>query len=580
MKHMKELYQKVKIEDVRREQLCGKRIYDIPLRVTFYGRVSTDEDRQKDSLEHQIAYFSDKINSHSNWTYVEGYVDEGITGTRTDKRTQFLRMIDDAKAGAFDLILTKEVSRFARDVVDCVQTSRDLLRYDVGVFIEDLNLNTMEPDAEFRLSIMAIVAQEESRKTSERVKFGYRQTMKQGKRHGATPPIGYVFNQENNGYSIDPIRAKVVQYVFEEYSKREMGTRRIAEELANRGFLNDAGHPYNPSTIERMIRNPIYKGYIVNGKSHKPSYREDTKVSKPRDEWLLHYDPERVPPLVEDALWDKANYILAERSKRMEGVDCRNKDDTGGGKYAYSNRILCDEHETGYNRALSRWSVNGEKKTAEYWRCNLYKKFGKKQCDGPLLYTRDLNAIMRELFSIVIPMLQDDRMPLSKEIERALIPDCAENDPLLLEQIKKELENKKKKLFDGWMNNVVSDRDYRDMSRRLEQQMEEIAMKAQDIRQLRTNVDVSARMLTIMSQTVANANLESEESIEELVRCIVKKIIVKRKHKSSTADNDKDRVNYTLEIWLYNGSTPANFDLSLCARTHQNRARRIGPTAV
>lgn len=201
-KHTKDVSMKKTIDEIRAELFCGKRIYDIPLHVTFYGRVSTDKDKQLDSLAHQAAYFENKIKDCPKWAYVPGYIDEGITSTRADKRPQFMRMVRDAKAGLFDLILTKEVSRFARDIVDCVQTVRDLLQYEVGVLIEDINLNTMEKDAEFRLSIMAIVAQEESRKTSERVKFGYRQTMKQGKRHGAAPPIGYRFREDNNGYYI------------------------------------------------------------------------------------------------------------------------------------------------------------------------------------------------------------------------------------------------------------------------------------------------------------------------------------------------------------------------------------------
>ena len=202
-KHTEDVSMKKTIDEIRTELFCGKRIYDIPLRVTFYGRVSTDEDKQLDSLEHQVTYFENKIKDCAKWEYVPGYIDEGITGTRADKRPQFMKMVRDAKAGLFDLILTKEVSRFARDIVDCVQTVRDLLQYEVGVLIEDINLNTMEKDAEFRLSIMAIVAQEESRKTSERVKFGYRQTMKQGKRHGAAPPIGYRFREDNNRNFID-----------------------------------------------------------------------------------------------------------------------------------------------------------------------------------------------------------------------------------------------------------------------------------------------------------------------------------------------------------------------------------------
>ena len=543
------------IEEIRGELFCGKRIFDIPLRVTFYGRVSTDEDKQLDSLDHQVAYFENKIKSCAPWEFILGYIDEGITGTRADKRPQFMKMVRDAKAGAFDLILTKEVSRFARDIVDCVQTVRDLLRYDVGVLIEDINLNTMDKDAEFRLSIMAIVAQEESRKTSERVKFGYRQTMKEGKRHGATPPIGYCFCNENNGYTIDKSKAAVVEYVFEEYAKGELGTRRIAEGLANRGYLNDAGKPYNPSTIERMIRNPVYKGYIVNGKTYKPSYREDRKVQRPREEWQMHYDPERVPPLVSDALWNRANEVLLIRSKRLAGVDCKATDAYGNGKYAYSNRIICDEHGCGYHRAVSRWTVDGVQKRAEYWRCSLYKKFGRKQCEAPFLYKRDLDAIMRKLFSTLIPLLQDACGPLSEAIEKALTPERSEVDLVELKRQMTGLEQRKQRLLDGWMNSVVSDADYRAACDKMEAQIAELEARMEDMRQINIDADVTARHLMIMQQAFRNAKLESEEILDALVRSFVQKIVVKHNEKADELPTDGEP--YILEIWLSTGDEPA-----------------------
>ena len=563
------------IEEIRSALFCGKRIFDIPLRVTFYGRVSTDADKQLDSQEHQIAYFENKIKDCAQWEYIPGYIDEGITGTRADKRPQFMQMVHDAKAGAFDLILTKEVSRFARDIVDCVQTVRELLRYDVGVLIEDINLNTMDKDAEFRLSIMAIVAQEESRKTSERVKFGYRQTMKEGKRHGATPPIGYCFNNENNGYAVDESKAAIVAYVFEEYAKGELGTRRIAKELANRGFLNHAGNPYHPSTIERMIRNPVYKGYIVNGKTYKPSYREDRKVQRPPEEWQMHYDPERVPPLVSDALWERANAVLEERSKRMDGADCKATEASGNGKYAYSNRIVCDEHGCGYHRAVSRWMVNGLQKRAEYWRCALYQKFGTKQCDAPLLYKRDLDAIMERLFSPWIPLLQEACGPLSQAVEKALMPGRTEADLAQLERQMAGLAQRKQRLLVGWVDGVVSDADYRAACGKIETQMTELEGHMADMKQTNGNMDASAQVLAIMQQAFCNAKLESEEILDALVRCFIKRIVVKQKEISRQPPIGKKL--YTLEVWLHNGDVPALYDLSFCARTHPNPGRHTGP---
>ncbi len=152
------------ISEIRDSLSKGVQLSELPLRVTFYGRVSTDMDEQLSSLAHQIDYFTNKINENPRGKRVQGYIDEGITGTSVKKRKDFLRMIDDAKRGLFDLILTKEVSRFARDIVDSIQYTRKLLKYNVGVFFEDIGLNTVEPDAEFRLSIMATVAREKAAK--------------------------------------------------------------------------------------------------------------------------------------------------------------------------------------------------------------------------------------------------------------------------------------------------------------------------------------------------------------------------------------------------------------------------------
>lgn len=553
------------IDEIRAELFCGKRIYDIPLRVTFYGRVSTDEDKQLDSLSHQASYFESRIRDCPNWDYVPGYIDEGVTGTRADKRPQFLKMIRDAGAGLFDLILTKEVSRFARDIVDCVQTVRDLLKYEVGVLIEDINLNTMEKDAEFRLSIMAIVAQEESRKTSERVRFGYRQTMKQGKRHGAAPPIGYLFREDNNGYRIDRNKHGLVEYVFTEYAKGEKGMRALSRDLAAMGFLGNTGKPYHPSTLERMIRNPVYKGYIVNGKTCKPSYREDRKIEKPREDWQLHYDPERVPPLVTNELWDAANRIMQERGSRMAGIDCSSTDACGNGRYAYSARILCADHNCAYHRTVSRWTANGTEHRREIWRCSMYKKYGRRECDAPLLHKDDLDDVMRQLFSTLIPLLKESCIPLSEALHEAL--DRQDRfDVSDLEKEKRELENKKRKLLDGWMNGILPDADYRSASDRITAQLSGLQQRMAECERRENCPD---NLIRIMRQAFCNADLNSPEILDALVRRFVEKIVIRR---ADSNENSGQKPAYNMEIWLYEAESPVNLDLSLRLRT-QSSAR-------
>ena len=322
-----------------------------------------------------------------------------------------------------------------------------------------------------------------------------------------------------------------------------------------------------------MIRNPVYLGYIVNGKTYKPHYREDKHIAISRDKWQLHYDPVRVPPLVSEEVWEKANYVLRERSKRLDGVDCSGKDATGLGKYAYSNRIVCGDHDCGYHRSTSRWTVDGVRKQVEYWRCCLYKKYGRKQCEAPILYKRDLDEIMRKLFSTLIPLLKDACGSLHGALAQALEEKQTEDIPELERQIV-VLEQKKKKLLDGWMNSVVSDSDYQDMRKRLEQQIEELNERKSQSEKASVEPNVSAASFAIMQKAISNTNLDSEEMLDELVRCFVYKIVVKRKE---DAEATGKKVPYMLEIWLQNAETPANFDLALCERTRRCPVRRTGP---
>ena len=153
-------------------------IYDIPMRVTFYARVSSEKDEQLNSLDNQISYYKNFIMKNKAWKYGEGYIDEGLWGISTAKRDNFNRMIKDAKLGQFDLIITKEITRFARNTVDSIQFTRDLINYGVGVFFQNDNINTLDEDSELRLTIMSGIAQDELRKLSSRVKFGHQEAIK------------------------------------------------------------------------------------------------------------------------------------------------------------------------------------------------------------------------------------------------------------------------------------------------------------------------------------------------------------------------------------------------------------------
>ena len=151
--------------------LRTKSIYDIPLRVTYYARVSSETDEQLNSLDNQVSYYEEFIKRNAKWSFVAGYVDEGISGISTKHRENFNRMIDDAADDNFDLVITKEISRFARNTLDSIQYTRQLLSCGVGVFFQNDNINTFDEDSELRLSIMSSIAQDELRKLSSRASY-------------------------------------------------------------------------------------------------------------------------------------------------------------------------------------------------------------------------------------------------------------------------------------------------------------------------------------------------------------------------------------------------------------------------
>ena len=187
------------------------------LRVTDYSRVSTDHLEQQSSLKNQVEHFDEMIKSNENWTYVTGYIDDGISGTTDYKRDNFMKMIDDARCGKFDLIVTKEISRFSRNTLDSIKYTRELLSYGVAVLFVNDNINTALPDSELRLTIMASMAQDEIRRLSERVKFGMNRSIKNGTILGNDMLYGYKKDKLTGNLCIIPKEADVVKRLYTLY---------------------------------------------------------------------------------------------------------------------------------------------------------------------------------------------------------------------------------------------------------------------------------------------------------------------------------------------------------------------------
>ncbi len=370
----------------------GMPLTSIKLRVTDYARVSTDHLEQKKSLQNQVEHFEQYIKQNPNWTYVNGYVDDGITGTSDIKRDNFMKMIEDARNGKFDLIVTKEISRFSRNTLDSIKYTRELLSYGVAVLFVNDNINTAMPDSELRLTIMASMAQDEIRRLSERVKFGMNRAIERGEILGNDMLYGYKKDKDLGVLHMIEDEAKVVRRIYELYAIEELTLSKISKILNLEGLRTCQNKKWCISTISRMIENPKYKGYYCARKSEIVDYMTKKIKYFEKDDWLLYEDKTRIPPIVDEDLWERANLRLTARKKAFS----ERKVDKSiyKNRYLYSAKIYCAEHNTVFHRRKFR-----KKKKDITWVCSEYLKKGKASCDSPNIRESELDAIFKDLIS-------------------------------------------------------------------------------------------------------------------------------------------------------------------------------------
>jgi DNA invertase Pin-like site-specific DNA recombinase len=307
-------------------------------RAAAYCRVSTDRQDQQGSFESQKLYFKSYIESRPGWTLAGIYADEGVTGTTTADRTGFLTMLDDAYRGKFDILLTKEVSRFSRNILDAVARTRELKKLGIAVLFLSDGISTLDPDAELRLGIMASVAQEESRKTSERVKWGQQRKMERGVVFGRSL-LGY--DVRGGRITVEPIGAETVRTIFSMCFRERLGIRAIADELTKRGIATQTGRDiWSGATVLKILRNEKYCGDLNQRKTVTTDFLTHQKKRNTGEaEFICLRDHHA--PIVSREEWEAAQAELSRRSSRPELCITGQTPPTSGTRYALSGRIVC-----------------------------------------------------------------------------------------------------------------------------------------------------------------------------------------------------------------------------------------------
>ena len=348
-------------------------------RVAGYARVSTDNEEQQTSYEAQVAYYTEYIKSRSDWEFVGLYSDEGVTGTNTKRREGFNRMIADALAGKIDLIITKSVSRFARNTVDSLSTIRKLKEHNIECYFEKENIWTFDGKGELLITIMSSLAQEESRSISENVKWGQRKRFADGKLYiPYSRFLGYTKGADGN-LEIVPEEAKVVRLIYKLFLEG-YGTTYIAKELERRKIKTGTGcDTWHSNSIHSILTNEKYKGDALLQKTYTSDFLTKKK-KKNKGEIPQYYVKDNHEPIIDPQVFDIVQAEL-ERRKKTYG--------SYRGNSIFSNKIQCAECGSWYGSRL--WHSTDKYRRVIYQCARKYKN--EIRCKTPSLKEEEIQEI-------------------------------------------------------------------------------------------------------------------------------------------------------------------------------------------
>lgn len=479
------------------------------MKIAAYCRVSTEKEAQIDSLEKQIEFFNE-FTKKNGYELYKLYADEGISGKQIKHRKQFQQMMIDAKAKKFDKVVVKDVSRFARNTVDLLQSVRELKSY--GVQVDFLNNGeVMEGGSEFILTILGAMAQQESANMSKRVKFGKDITAKKGR----VPNLVFGYDKipdERYTLKINEEEAKIVKEIFESYVYKGIGTTKIAWNLNDRGIrTKKTKSKWVQTSIVRMLKNPIYTGRVTNKKSEVTDFITGTRKELPEEEWIVVEKPEM--RIISDELFNRAQELLEQRSNEFKLNNKREKTE-----YVFSTLIYCKHCGYSFRRIKRKYTADGP----EYirWVCSGRNSMGVNHCPNTTVIDEEelLNAIKIYLKSI-IKNKKDFMKAVEKEFEK--ITKLRENNERSEESLLKEIEKvtvKKQKYMEMFQNEIINIQELKKYTNplnediaRLERELKLITseIKEKDVLEKELNKTIKTVDDILNNQTITNAMLKT-----------------------------------------------------------------------
>lgn len=475
------------------------------MKVASYCRVSTDREDQANSFEAQQRYYREYVARQPGWELYGVYADEGISGTGTKKRAQFNRMIADAYAGKFRLIITKEVSRFSRNIVDTITYTRDLKAIGVGVLFVNDGISTLDPDAELRLSIMASIAQEESRRTSSRVVWGQTRQMERGVVFGRSM-LGY--DVVKGRLCVNPEGAEVVRLIFSKYALEQEGTAQIARFLTAGGYRTSQGNTcWRSGTVIKILKNEKYAGDLVQKKTYTLDYLTHEKKRNTGQVPLIRLENHH-EPIVSRELWELAQARLHQNNKHT------GESSGHSNRYAFSGRIRCGQCGSGFvgrskNRSdgtrLRRWCCAGAIRS---------------DCDVGRL-VRDDDA--RNMLKTAIANLDMDRNAMAGEVTALVLQAVRAGErqtrdrPECLHRELERIRRKKELLLDRFLDGEISGDDMQAMNRKYDALLDDLRARIRSLEETGPDPWENENALRQELLALLNGDAESEVFFKHLL---------------------------------------------------------------
>ncbi len=492
------------------------------MRVAAYCRVSTDKSDQANSLESQQQFFNEYIRRNHLWELYNIYIDDGISGTNTKKRDAFNRMIDDAKSGKFDLIITKEISRFARNILDSIGYTRELKALGIGVIFLNDNINTLDSDAEMRLAFLSTMAQEESRKTSERVKWGLRRQMEKGVVLGRDM-LGY--DVRDGKLIINKEGAETVKLIYHKFLDESKGAHRIAKELRAEGIKTSARmKDWSYTAVLRILRNEKYCGDLVQQKTYTPDYLTHQKKRNYGEIETVTIRNHHKPIITREQF----NAVQKELERRRPSQSTVK---AFANRYALSGKIICGECSSGFVR---RQKKRKDGTMNVKWVCAESQKNGVKHkekdgtavgCTTNSVNDRDIKESLQMVIADAMSSRANIINTLLQTVE-SVVKSVSDNDDTSHFQSEIErCEDKKKKLLDMCLNGYIDAKEYRKTYDDLSKQITDLEQKLIKKQSNQQMIEDKEKNIADIKEYINDIST-GEEWNDTFYRNIVDKIVV------------------------------------------------------